>query len=128
MIEDVLQLLGAVGGINVDQDRAHLGRRKLGQHPLRPVCGPDAHVLTLLDAQGHERQGHLFHAARKLVIAAAVEAMRKDQAITLAEALDGLGKHLGKSQPVDPGMIGHGHGGEESGQRNFLWHTAVLTR
>ena len=52
--EKIGQFVGAVGGIDVDQDGADLGGGELGEHPLGVVGGPDADVLALCDADGHQ--------------------------------------------------------------------------
>ena len=46
LAEDVLQLVGAVAGVDVDEDRADLGGGELHQGPLRAVGRPDADPVT----------------------------------------------------------------------------------
>ena len=50
LAQHVGQLVRAVRRVDVDQDRADLRRRVLGQHPLRAVRRPDADPVTLGDA------------------------------------------------------------------------------
>ena len=59
LIEHELELAGAVGRVDVDQDGADLRRRVLGERPFRAVRRPDTDPVTLLDAdfQQPERQG-----------------------------------------------------------------------
>ena len=48
LVEHVSEFVRAVGRIDVDQDRADLGRRVLDDGPLRAVRRPDADAVTLL--------------------------------------------------------------------------------
>ena len=68
LVEHVLQLLGAVGRVDADQDRADLGRGVLQLRPLRAVRRPDADPVALLDAQrgsGRGRARRRRHAAAR---------------------------------------------------------------
>ena len=55
LAQRVLQLAGAVGGVDVHQHHAGLGAGVLDQHPLDAVGRPDAHPVAGLQARGHER-------------------------------------------------------------------------
>ena len=57
LVEDELELAGAVGGVDVDQDRADLGGGVLGEGPLGAVRGPDPDAVALGDARGQEAEG-----------------------------------------------------------------------
>ena len=46
LVEAVLQLRCLVGGVDVDQDQARLGRGELGQVPLVGVGTPDTNPVT----------------------------------------------------------------------------------
>src|SRR5579859_830570 len=58
LIEHELEFPGAVSRVDVDQDRADLGRRVLGDRPFRAVRRPDTYPVALLDPhfQQPERQ------------------------------------------------------------------------
>jgi len=45
---------GAIGGIDVDQDRADLRRGELGHDPLERVGRPDAHPIAVVHAERHQ--------------------------------------------------------------------------
>ena len=57
LVEHELKLAGAVGGVDVDQDRADLGGGVLGDDPLGPVGRPDADPVALGDAQAEQGVG-----------------------------------------------------------------------
>src|SRR5260370_1174157 len=55
--QGMLQLTQAIGWIDVDQDQAGLGRRKLRNSPFRAVRGPDADAVAWLKAEGQKPRG-----------------------------------------------------------------------
>ena len=55
LLDHELQLVAAVGGVDVDQDRPDLRRGVLQDGPFGAVGAPDADPLPLRDAQGEER-------------------------------------------------------------------------
>ena len=57
LIEDVFQLVGLVGGIDVDQDGADARRGVLDDDPLVAVGGPDADAVARLHAEGQQVRG-----------------------------------------------------------------------
>ena len=54
LIQRVLQLMQAVRGVDVDQNRANLGRGELGDRPFSAVGRPDADAVALLHAKRHQ--------------------------------------------------------------------------
>ena len=74
LLQKVGQFVGAVGGVDVDQDGADLGGGELGEYPLGVVGGPDAHVLSLSDPDGHEAAGDAFHLGVELAVGEPVAA------------------------------------------------------
>ena len=111
LLEDVLQFVGAVGGVDVDQHGARVGGGELDHDPLRPVGGPDADVLAAADAERHQGAGRLPDLGVKRGVAAAVVQPGEHQGVAGAVALGGLGQHLGEGQSIDPGPLCVGHGG-----------------
>jgi hypothetical protein len=61
LAQDVLQLVHAVGGVHVDEDRPDLRRGVLGDHPLVVVGGPDGDALAALDAEHQQGLGGAVH-------------------------------------------------------------------
>ncbi len=55
LVERVLELGGAVGRVDVDEDHAGLGRRVLDEHPLAAVGTPDAQPVAGRQARGEQR-------------------------------------------------------------------------
>jgi hypothetical protein len=54
LAQDVLQLAGQVGGVDVDQDGADAGAGVLDDDPLVTVAGPDADALSRPNSQGEK--------------------------------------------------------------------------
>ena len=68
LAQHVLELVRAVGGVDVDEDRADLGRRVLHEHPLGAVGRPDADAVARADPEmqqpgrrGVDRRVELAH-------------------------------------------------------------------
>ena len=57
LAEHVLELVGAVGRVDADQNRADLGRGILQLEPLGTVGGPDADPVALPDAAAQQAVG-----------------------------------------------------------------------
>ncbi len=87
LIQDIFQLMSAVSGIDVDENRAHLGDGKLQDHPLGPIRGPDADVLAPLDADGHQSASTFLNLVVKFSIGTPVRQPRKNQSIVVRKAL-----------------------------------------
>ena len=58
LVDGIGELVGAVGRVDVDQDRADLRGRQLGQHPLGAVGRPDADPVAHLDAGADQPARH----------------------------------------------------------------------
>jgi hypothetical protein len=54
LAQRVLELVRAIGGVDVDEDRADLGRRVLDDDPLRAVGRPDAHAVAHADPEAQQ--------------------------------------------------------------------------
>ena len=57
LVQDVLQLAGLVGGVDVDEDRADAGGGVLDDDPLEAVGRPDADAVAVPDAEGEQAAG-----------------------------------------------------------------------
>ena len=66
LVDDVGELVGAVGRVDVDQDRADLRGRELDERPLGAVGSPDADAVALLDARTDQAAGDLVDVAVEL--------------------------------------------------------------
>jgi hypothetical protein len=61
LVERVLELVGPIRGVDVDQDETGLGRRELGDHPLGVVRRPDADAVARRQAERQEPGGERVH-------------------------------------------------------------------
>ena len=107
LLEQVGQLVGAVGRVDVDQDGADLGGGELGQHPLGVVGGPDADVLAFLDADGHQAAGDALDLGVEPAIGEPVAGGAVDQGFTVGIAAGLLVEDVADGEAgIDAG--GHG--------------------
>jgi len=65
-LQGVLQLVGAVGGVDVDQRGAGAGGAHVHHHPLDAVGGPDADAVSVTNAERPEAAGHAVGLGGKL--------------------------------------------------------------
>src|SRR5438552_3544768 len=104
LVQGVLELRGAVGGIDVDEDRAHRGGRVLDDDPLVSVGRPDANPIALLDAARDEPASDLLALGDQLAVRGAVRLMRDHQSLAITEAgrraAQVLEDRLAKERPV----------------------------
>ena len=107
LLQQVGQLVGAVGGVDVDQDGADLGGGELGQHPLGVVGGPDADVLAFLDADGHQAAGDALHLGVELAVGEPVAGGGVDECFAVGIAVGLLVKDVADGEA---GVDGWGHG------------------
>jgi len=99
----------------------HLSRRKLGQHPLRPVRGPDGRRGSpFCTPRAHERQGYFLDGgpAKLACSCSGREQWRKDQGKSTGSpesARRSWGQAISAkgSGPSTQGSSATGHGGEE---------------
>jgi hypothetical protein len=64
LVQRVLEFVGPVGGVDVDEDHAELRRGELDEHPLGAVRAPDAEAVTALEP---ERKQPASHAVDRVV-------------------------------------------------------------
>jgi hypothetical protein len=50
IVEDVGSLVGGLGGINRDRDRAQRERGEIGNRPLRAIFAEDGDAIAVVDA------------------------------------------------------------------------------
>ena len=81
LLEHVLQLTGAIGRIDIDQDHAQFGAGELGDAPLRAVRSPNAQTVTCLQAQRHQRPRMQVYRFAQLRPAIAQLLMAHDQCL-----------------------------------------------
>ena len=84
LVEHVLQLVGAVGRVDADQDRADLGRGVLQLCPFRAVRRPDADPVALLDTQADQAVGERVDVGTQLRVGPAPGAVVLDQRLPVA--------------------------------------------
>ena len=99
LFQEVRQLVGAVGGIDVDQHRADLGGGKLGQDPLGVVGGPDSDVLALFDSDGHQATGDALNLRVKLEVGEPVSGGRVDQGFPIGVTIGLQVQHVADGAP-----------------------------
>ena len=87
LLQQVGQLTGAVGGVDVHQHRADLGGGKLAEGPLGVVGSPNRHVLAPLDAQGHEPASDPIHLSAELRVGVSRPGFDVHEGIAVAETL-----------------------------------------
>ena len=79
LVQRVVQLVGAVGRVDVDQDQAGLGGGELGDHPLGIVGRPDADPVAGLEAQRQEPGGEGVDLGVQLGVGPADRLLAHDQ-------------------------------------------------
>ncbi len=87
LVEHVLQLVRAVGRVDVDEDDADLRRGVLHERPLRDVGRPDPHPVALLDARGEQAERHGLDVLAHLRVGPAAPAGHVDHRLVV-----GLGR------------------------------------
>ena len=85
LVEHELKLAGAVGGVDVDEDRADLGGGVLGDGPLGPVRRPDANAVALGDARAEQAVGEGINLVLQLRVAVAQAGRDVDQGEAVGE-------------------------------------------
>ena len=114
LAEDVLQLVGPVGRVDVDEDRAHLGRGELDDDPLRAVGGPDPDPVALLDAGGDEPSGRHVHVPLQLGPGPSGPLLDVDQRLPVREPRDRVVEVVA-DRLLDEGDVGLADGVGQSG-------------
>ena len=99
LLEDVGQLGGLVGRVDVDQDRADPGGGVLEDHPLGAVGSPDSDAVAFADAAGEQATRRPRGLLPQLGIGGAVVLMAHDQRFAVAELLDGAAQVLADGLP-----------------------------
>ncbi len=87
LLERVLELVEAVGGVHVHQDRAHPRGRVLHDHPLLPVRRPDADPVALLHAAHHQAARHARGLLPELPPGGAVALLHRHERLAVGEPL-----------------------------------------
>ena len=87
LFQQVGQFVGAVGRVDGNQGRADFGSGVLRQQPLHVVGGPDADVLALLDAQGHQPSRCPIHLRPELPVGVADAGGDVNHGLAVGEAL-----------------------------------------
>ena len=104
LAQDVLELRGPVGRVDVDQNGAELGGGVLDQRPLHAVGAPDPDPVRLLEPGGDQRARQLVHGRTQLGVAVAATLGAGDERIALAEA-----RHSAVQVGADR-LVEQGHG------------------
>ena len=116
LVEDVLQFVGAVGRVDVDEDRADLRGGVLNEGPLAAVGRPDADPVALDDADPGEPAGQPVDVGGEPGIRPTLADSAVDHRFTVGEPRH-CRVEVGGDGLVDEGEIGlagrdrQGHGG-----------------
>ena len=89
LAHDEGDLVRPVCRVDVDQDRTHLRRGELGEHPLGTVRRPDADPLPLLDPRLDQAPGETVDLRAQLGIRHPQALGPVDERLTIGKALDG---------------------------------------
>ena len=117
LLERVLHLVEPVARVDVDEDRAQLGRGELGDRPLRAVRRPDPDALALLDAERDQRAGAAVDLGLELAVGVAQVLVTGDERLVVGVLGDGAveqiadgeaeQRHVARAARVAPGVRGH---------------------
>ncbi len=89
LAQHVLEFVAAVGGVDVDEDGADLGRRVLGERPLGAVGRPDADAVARRDVGVEQGQGKCVDVVEELRVRPATAAHHVDERLTIGMCSDG---------------------------------------
>ena len=92
--EHVVELVGPVGGVDVDQDDAALGRGELDDDPLGDVGGPDGDPVALLVAQAQQALSGPVNLFLQLCPGVAQTLVFRNERFSLRELLRDLVEHV----------------------------------
>ena len=106
LVQRVVQLVGAVGRVDVDQDQAGLGGGELGDHPLGIVGRPDADPVAGLEAQRQEPGGEGVDLGVQLGVGPADRLLAHDQGGPVGPAGGGT-LEVGADGLADQGHVAH---------------------
>ena len=123
LLEDELQLVGAVARVDVDQDRPDLRGRVLHHRPLGAVRRPDADPIALRDPRGQQRTRQPAHLGAELRIRPTDPLRDVDQRLAVTERGDG------RVEVVGNGLLEQGDVGLTRGvrQRCHVLHPTAPT-
>ncbi|KPQ27789.1 MAG: hypothetical protein HLUCCX14_13620 [Marinobacter excellens HL-55] len=108
-VEGVLQLVYAVGRVDVHQDGADFGGGELGNGPLVTVGRPDAHPVAAFDADGQEGTGGFVDLVDKLFVGPAYVLVQAYQGVVVGKFLGGAVKHVADGH-AQQGLVGDATG------------------
>ena len=83
LLQRVLEFVGSIRRVDIDQDRADPGGSVLDQHPFVPIWRPDADPVTLGNALGEQTTGHQADLVPELSIGGAIPLVGNDQRLVI---------------------------------------------
>jgi len=89
LVEHVLELGRAIGGVDVDEDRADGCGRVLGDDPLIAIRRPDADAVARLHSACHQAASGSFAFLDELAIREAAVLVRDHERVAVSEARRG---------------------------------------
>ncbi|MNV11323.1 hypothetical protein D3C71_1018840 [compost metagenome] len=119
LVERVLELRGAVGGVDVHEDQADLGGGDLHQHPGHVVVRPDAHAVAGHEPQAQQRAGQLVRRGLQFAVGEALAFVAADEGFAFRLLLD----HV--VEEVADGLLDEGDVRGALGQALRQWHRLV---
>ena len=105
LVERVLELRAAAGGIDVYQHQSGFRRGELRQHPLRAVVGPDADALTRLETETQQPRGNIADPLVELAVIPAYSLMGHHQRLVVGVSFHSL-VEIGADRCVNRRSIG----------------------
>ncbi len=118
LVERVLQLVGPVRGVDVDQNGTDLGGGKLAQRPLAAVGCPDADPVAFLDPHGEQGPSAAIHLPLQFSVAPVNVLVKCDQRVVV-RVLGGNLVELVANGHAQQGFVGGAAGvtGQGAGKR-----------
>ena len=81
LLQGIFELVESVGGVDVDEYQARLGRGELRHYPLGAVRRPDPDPISRLEPQCDQPGGEPVDVGLQLAVAPAYALMRNDECV-----------------------------------------------
>ncbi|OPY41087.1 MAG: hypothetical protein A4E41_01086 [Methanoregulaceae archaeon PtaU1.Bin066] len=81
LLEDILELVRAVGRVDIHHDGSDPGGGALGQYPLGMVHCPDPYAISLLHPDRHKAPGEIVYPPEEFTVGVADPLVHRDQRI-----------------------------------------------
>ena len=132
LVEHVLQLMSAVGRVDLDQDRADLGRGVLDERPLGDVRGPDPDAVAGPDPRPEQSERQRVDAGDELGVGEAAAGRDVDEGLAVGVpgggAVEAVPDRVAEQRDVGGagGVRREGGGHGDSSERHVAQRTSCL--